>query len=140
MVPKTLGVILLGCRKHVFHENAPGKVEDWDRDFRRIGLMCPLLMHGSVQEPGASGCQASVASSHRVHPSNQPGHIQSSLQMLLLGRQRALQRWDLGGVPADDRIQRHLVHIPHQAPSWGKPLFGCRLRPSLHNRLSLCTL
>lgn len=65
MVPKTLGVILPGCQKFVFHENAPGKVENWDRDFGRISLMCPSFVHGSAQEPSASGCQARVASSHQ---------------------------------------------------------------------------
>lgn len=63
MVPKTLGVILPGCQKYVFHENAPGKVEKWT-DFGRISLMCASFVHGSAQEPSASGFQARVASSH----------------------------------------------------------------------------
>lgn len=73
-------------------------------------------MHGSVGDLGAPGYQASVASGHQMHPSIQPGHLQGNLWILLLGSQRALQRWDLGGVPADDWIQRHLAHIPHQRP------------------------
>ena len=78
--------------------------------------MCPSFMHGS-------GYQARVANGHQVHPSNQPGHMQGGLQVLLLGKQGGLQRWDLREVLADDWIQRHLAHIPPQAPSWGKLLF-----------------